>query len=390
MMKAGKGAVLSFIILILSAGLSRAQVPELINDPQFRITAQAAVDSIYNFNFEGSEQLLRPWKEKYPDHPLWLLIEGMALWWEVLSDLNDTSHDEQFFYLMKRADYESSKLLRKNSSHADGLIIKAVSNGYVARHYANREEWLSSLNQARRALSAHEHLSRLQPGLADLKLAEGLKLYYSAYLPEAYPIVKTVSWFLPDGDKAKGMALLAEASNEAIFARAEAAYFLGNINYNYEKNYEVAARYFEELYRTYPRNNYYVRLLVKSYYRMKRYDEALAIINDSMERWEKHDLPYQKVVSEELLTWKGRILTRKFQFEKAMDSYREAFALGEMLPRTDYRPFHAISGYYLGRLYCENNNYPEAEKYFKSVTSSRAGAGYKSLAEQTLTRCRGN
>src|SRR5699024_10694539 len=141
MMKAGKGVLLSLLILILSAGLSRAQVPELINDPQFKTVARAAVDSIYNFNFEGSERLLRPWKEKYPDHPLWLLMEGMTLWWDVLSDLNDTSHDEQFFYLMKRADYESSKLLRKNSSHADGLIIKAVSNGYVARHYANREEW---------------------------------------------------------------------------------------------------------------------------------------------------------------------------------------------------------------------------------------------------------
>lgn len=378
----------SLFLFAFSAGLARAQVPELVNNPDFRTTAKAAVDSIYNFQFDGAEQLLKPWKEQHPDHPLWLLMEGMTFWWHVLSDLSDTSRDEEFFYMMKKADYESSRLLRNNSSHADALIIKAVSNGYIARHYSNRDEWMASLDRARSALSAHQHLSEVQPGMDDLKLAEGLKLYYSAYLPEAYPIVNTVSWFLPDGDKKGGLDLLQKASREAIFARAEATYFMGNINYNYEKDYDEAVNHFESLYNKYPRNNYYVRLLVKSYYRMKRYDDALQIIDESLERWDEKDLPYKKVVGEELLTWKGRILTRKLRYQDAVESYEAAFELGKSLPRTRYRPYHAVVGYHLGTLYCKNDNFSAAEKYFKSVTSSRVDSGYKSLAERKLSECR--
>jgi hypothetical protein len=73
-----------------------AQVPELINKPEFRVDAKAAVDSIYNFNFEGADKRLFSWKEEYPKHPLWTLIDGMKFWWKVLSDLENTSHDEQF------------------------------------------------------------------------------------------------------------------------------------------------------------------------------------------------------------------------------------------------------------------------------------------------------
>ncbi|MGK7369863.1 MAG: hypothetical protein ACNS64_06580, partial [Candidatus Halalkalibacterium sp. M3_1C_030] len=167
-----------------AGAIAQNNLPELINDEEFRPAARAAVDSVYNFNFKAADKLLKPWKNEYPNHPLWLLIDAMELWWHVLSDLEDTSHDEEFFFRMKKTDYEAAKLLRNDSKHADGLIIKAISNGYVARQYANRDEWLSSINSARKALSAHEYLLELQPDLNDLKLAEGLKLYYLAYLPE--------------------------------------------------------------------------------------------------------------------------------------------------------------------------------------------------------------
>jgi tetratricopeptide (TPR) repeat protein len=387
MVSAAKRGIFAILIVILTAGFARAQVPELIRDPQFKKVARAAVDSIYNFNFEAADSLLAPWKQQHPDHPLWLLMEGMTLWWHVLSDLTDTSQDERFFYLMKKADYASSRLLQKNSSHADGLIIKAVSNGYIARQYSNRDEWMASLNHARRALSAHEYLSELYPEMGDLKLAEGLKLYYSAYLPEAYPIVNTVSWFLPEGSKTKGLALMQQASNSAVFARAEATYFMGNINYNYEDNYDAAARYFEELYRKYPHNNYYVRLLVKSYYRMRRYDAALKVIDDSIERWDEKDLPYGEVVREELMYWRGRIYSRRHRYKEAMVSYREAYEAGKSLPRLEYRPYHAAAGYYLGKLHCDNHDYSQAREYLKSVTSARVDSGYKSLAKEILSTC---
>jgi len=377
---------LSLLFLTGSSGVAFAQgtPPELINDEEFRPVAQAAVDSVYNFNFEAADNLLKPWKKEYPGHPLWMLIDAMQMWWQVLSDLEDTSHDEEFFYKMKRADYEASRLLRKDSKHADGLIVKAISNGYVARQYANRDEWLNSISSARKALSAHEYLLELQPGLIDLKLAEGLKLYYLAYLPEAYPVVKTVSWAMPEGNKDKGLEYMRDAAENAIFARAEATYFLGNINYNYQDDYDEAVTYFEELYRNYPHNNYYARMYVGSLYKMGRYDTALKIIENSLVRWQNNDLPHRDVLKEELLTWKGRILNRQSNHARAIEAFQEAFQAGESLPNTKHRSFYVASGYYLGKLHHDRSSYSEARKYLSKVEDCKTGDEYIQRARQLL------
>jgi len=377
---------LSLLFLTGSSGVAFAQgtPPELINDEEFRPVAQAAVDSVYNFNFEAADNLLKPWKKEYPGHPLWMLIDAMQMWWQVLSDLEDTSHDEEFFYKMKRADYEASRLLRKDSKHADGLIVKAISNGYVARQYANRDEWLNSISSARKALSAHEYLLELQPGLIDLKLAEGLKLYYLAYLPEAYPVVKTVSWAMPEGNKDKGLEYMRDAAENAIFARAEATYFLGNINYNYQDDYDEAVTYFEELYRNYPHNNYYARMYVGSLYKMGRYDTALKIIENSLIRWQNNDLPHGDVLKEELLTWKGRILNRQSNHARAIEAFQEAFQAGESLPNTKHRSFYVASGYYLGKLHHDRSSYSEARKYLSKVEDCKTGDEYIQRARQLL------
>lgn len=379
-------STLLFLILFLLGSAIRAQVPELINDEAFRKDAQTAVDSIYNLNFKAADKQLRPWREQHPEHPLWELMEGIKLWWQVLSDLHDTSHDDEFFNLMKRVDYEASKLLRKQRSHVDALMIKVVSNGYIGRQYANRGEWLTSINQARKALSAYEYLLDLKPGLADLKLAEGMKLYYSAYLPEAYPIVNTVSWFLPDGDKKKGLQLMQEASEEAIFAQAEASYFLGNINYNYEHSYSKAIGYFKNLYEAYPNNGYYTRYYVRVLYRMNKYDKAMEVIGDALDRWENQELAFGDVLKEELYTWQGRMLVKRNRSEEAATSYRKAFELGRKLPQTHNRPYFVTSGYLLANLLVQREEQEEARKYLRQVVDAKAEPGYREAAQELLDK----
>ncbi len=376
---------LAFLLSVIASS-SVAQVPELINDPQFRPDAKAAVDSIYNFNFDGAEKAVSPWKKKYPGHPLWTLLDGMQFWWQVLSDLEDTSHDEQFYEMMKKANYEAGKLLHRQSDHADGLIIRAIANGYLARQHANRSEWITSINYGRKAMNAHEYLSEIQPDFDDLKLAEGLKRYYLAHIPEEYPIVKTVSWALPEGDKEQGLDLIREASEKAIFASAEARYFLGNINYNYERNYEIAVNEFEELQAKYPQNNYYARILVKSYYKQRQYDKGLNFIEEILKRWENQELPHQKVMQEELWTWKGRILEKRDKNKEALGYYQKAFANSKELPNTESRSFYTVAGYLAGKLLYDQQRINEAKSYLTKVSEAKADNTYCERADNLLSK----
>lgn len=373
-----------FLVLLAGAEIGCAQVPELIKNEAFRKDAQAAVDSLYNFNPDGADQALAQWKKKYPAHPLWKLMEGMEFWWILLSDLHDQSRDDHFYRLMREADYAASKLLYEQPGHADALIIRTVANGYIARQHSNRDEWISSLNAARKAYNSYGYLQEKMPDFPDLKLAEGLKLYYSEYLPEAYPVVKTVSWFLPDGNKKQGLAELRKASQSAIFARAEASYFLGNINYNYENEYDVAARHFEHLYHTYPHNNYYARLLVKNYYKMGRYEDAMAVINESLKRWDNNSFPFGKVLREELLFWKGRIFYRKQSYGEARSYFEESLQLSKQLPRSSHRSFYPASAYYLGVIMQQDNNQEQARRYYKTAMDAKADSEYKSMARSKV------
>lgn len=384
-MKSVRYIYLLFFLAVF-AKPATAQLPELINNPQFRPDAKAAVDSIYNFNFSGAEKAIAVWEKEYPDHPLWTLLDGMHFWWQVLSDLENASHDEQFYRMMKKADYQAGKLLHRQPDHADGLIIRAIANGYMARQHANREEWVTSINYGRKAMNAHEYLMELQPGLDDLKLAEGLKLYYLAYIPDKYPIVKTVSWALPDGDKQKGLKLIEEAAHQAVFARAEARYFLGNINYNYEDNYEIAVKNFEKLHAKYPHNNYYARILAKSYFKSQSYGAALKFINETLEQWEAKRLPFQQILREELLTWKGRILQKRDQKEEALKNFREAFSKGEELPNTEGRSFYVISGYWAGKILYDQQKFDQAKTYLKKAANASAEPDYRERAGDLLSK----
>lgn len=374
------------LLLLFLPLRSNAQVPELIMDREFRPVARAAIDSIYNFKFGEAEELLRPWENEYPGHPLWTLMEGIELWWEVLSDLDDHSHDAELFNRMEKADYESSRLLSDQGGHADALIIKAISNGYAARHRANRGSWVSSMNTARKALSAYNYLREQDTGLADLKLAEGLKLYYAEYLPEAYPVVKTVSWFLPSGDRKRGLELLREAADSAVFASAEASYFLGNIQFNYEDNYEKASAHFLRLAERYPDNAYYARLHVRTLFELERYDEALARIEKVAARWEVESLSHRKVLEEELYSYRGRILLERGEPERAAEMLRQSFELGEELPDSDRRSYHVISGYFLGRALHQLGRSEEAAEVLEHVTGHAAEDSYRQRAGSLLRR----
>lgn len=385
-MKILRRLLLLGLLVTASPFTAEAQLPELINNDRFRPEAKAAVDSIYNLNYEGADTRLSNWRKKYPEHPVWTLMEGMKFWWKVLSDLESRTYDKRMINLMKKADYRAGKLLHEQPMHSDGLLIKAISNGYLARFHANMGNWLTSVNYGRKAMNAYQYLWDKQPDFNDLKLAEGLKMYYTAYLPEAYPLIKTVSWTLPDGNKKQGLELLREASKESIFASAEARYFLGNIHFSYEKNYKVAVRHFEQLHAKYPNNNYYAQVLVKSYYKHQQWQKALEFIPKTLNRWREEKLPNLKVLEEELLTWKGRILQQQGDTAQALTSYRRAFESSASFPNKEQRSFYVISGYLAGSLLFEEQRMAEARSYLRKVSRAQTESEYRQLASKLLSQ----
>lgn len=379
-------AFLSAAFLMLPALEVKAQTKVLIDDPRFMTDAQTAIDSLYNRNEEAARSILGPWMDAHPEHPLWLLWDGMELWWHVLQDLNDEQFDEDFFRKMQMADYEANRLLRRQSDHPDALIIRAVANGYAARHNANRGNWVTSVNIGRRAYQAYSRLMEVKPDLPDNDFAEGMKRYYAAYIPENFPMVRAVSWFLPDGDREAGLTSLAKASENGVFARPEAGYFLGFILLNYENDFESSASIFKDLIERYPDNGYYRRLYLSSLAQMRRFGDIRIAAQETLDHWEKHHPNETGVLFEEVYHWLGRGYYHEGLFGEALKVFIKSFEAGLTLPNKREREYHTASAYFAGRTSELLNNGKDAEWFYKAALEQKAGDQVKRQARQRLSR----
>lgn len=342
-----------------------AQTKVLIKDAFFEIDAKRAIDSLYNRNTDAADELLKSWREEHPDHPLWLLWDGMEVWWEVLEDLDDYSLDREFIARMQQADYEAGRVLRSEPGHPDALIIRAVANGYIARMHANREEWLNSMQFGKNAYQAHQELLEVAPNLSDNHFAEGMKLYYAAFIPEEYPVVKAVSWFFPDGDKEKGLEELQYASKHGLFARPESKYFLANILHHYEDDQDQAKQIFMDLVEEYPNNGYYRREYLQILSQLDQYDEILEFASQTLNDWESRGDGINPVLETELKFWIGRAFYYNGNFAAAIPYLTESVNIGNDLVNREDREVYILSAYFAARAFDILREVEDAKEYYE-------------------------
>lgn len=348
-----------------------AQTKVLIKDAFFEIDAKRAIDSLYNRNTEAAAELLEPWREKHPDHPLWLLWDGMEVWWKVLEDLDDHSMDREFIARMQQADYEAGKVLRSEPGHPDALIIRSVANGYIARMHANREDWFTSAQVGRKAYQAHQELMQVVPELPDNYFAEGMKLYYSAYIPEAYPVVKAVSWAFPEGDRKKGLKELRYAAEKGVFARPESKYFLANILHHYENEFDQAGEIFAQLIDAYPDNGYYRREYLQTLSQLDQYEEILAFSSQTLEYWESKNEEINPVLESEVKFWMGRAFYHNGNFAEAKPYFTESVEIGKELVNREEREVYVLAAYFAGRTHERLRENSEAKKYYQIAADQK-------------------
>lgn len=361
---------------------AEAQTIQLIHNEEFGEDAKKAIDLLYNRQNDAADDELFLWKKKYPDHPIWTLWDGMEIWWKILEDLNDTSHDEAFVETMKKADYEASRLLHNEPDHPDALIVKAVANSYVARMYSNRESWVTSMQIGRKGYEAHQRLLEVAPELPDNLFAEGIQKYYSAYIPETYTFLKAVSWFLPDGDREEGLKALQNAADHAVFARPEANYFLAYIYLNYEEDEEMAKLYFNRLVDNYPSNGYYRRLYMRTLAQLDLFSEMEMFFEQTMANRDESGISSDPITEAELWYWYGRSKYQVGLFRAALNAFEKSVEIGEQIEYSKDREVFTLAAYYAGRASEIQMDHDRARKYYNVAARQDAAPNARKDAER--------
>lgn len=366
--------------------ISQAQTPVLIDRPEFRATLTSAIDSVYNYQFDASYRLLEPWKEQYPRHPMWTFWDGLTLWWRVLADLRSTELDDRFFYQMKKSSYEAGRVLRREPTHKDALIILATSRGFVARLNANRENWISAMNEGREAYNAFERLRKYHPTMADNPFAEGLYLYYLEYVPNTYPVVKTVSWALPEGSISGGLEKLREASEEGLLSRAESRYFLARMLMDHQHQPDTALSHFQYLHRYYPENEYYANLMLRAYIKAKRYQTANSFADSLLSVWGEGKALLSQSSLLEARAWRGRLEYQLGNYGTALTWFDQITGNALKRRHETLGKFEVMAAYYSGLINCQKGRLERCKVLLQAAAESEVGSELADKAARRLSK----
>jgi len=380
------GILVVVILFISNTPRLRAQGKDkpLVLNREFVKTAQQAIDSVYDFNYAASEKILKPWKEKYPHSPLWQFWKGLHVWWKMLPDLYNKSHDKELVFEFSKADYMCSRILSNDHQNLDALVIKAASNGFLARYYSNREEWLKCFQYGKQAMDALFLIQKIDPSIPDIKFGLGIYNYYTAYLPEEYPLLNKFSWILPEGDKEKGIKMLKTAADSSAFVRPESIYFLGRIYMTGEHQIPLAIKYFQILNRKYQHNAYYKMILAQIYYENEDYYRAMNLIDTSLSEAEKNPGPFTYALKEHMYSIKGLILFNFGETKKAIDFFKKTQQISKSSPEGVNRNDYLLAGYYLGRIYQGMKKDKLAQKYYGDVGKIHSDSKFVTLAKKSL------
>lgn len=340
----------SLLLLVLSLAVlpareARAQTParagtattrSVLDDPYVRREADAGLDLLYNLRFDEAKRHFDRIDRRFPQHPVGPFLQALNTWWIILLDLSDTTHDAAFYAAMDEVIRRSDRLLRRDADHFDAMFFKGAALGFRGRLRSNRGDWLQAGRDGLRAMDYVLAVAKKDPRNADYIFGKGIYDYYAAVVPERYPFTKPIMAFFPDGDRKRGLRELELTARRGHYIQTEAVYFLLQIYYLFEENYDKSVEHVTWLRRRYPDNAYFHTLEARIYARWGFWDQTERIFSDVLARYRAGKTGYNEAVAEQALYYRARGRMAYNEYESALRYLNELERIGRKRPRTTY------------------------------------------------------
>ena len=297
------------LALALGAALAcaaQAQTVSVLDDPAFKAEATRGLDLLYNLEFDRAEAIFDRLAARHPAHPVAPFLQALVPWWQILLDLSDTSHDDAFFDRMDEVVDRADRLLRRDGDNRDAKFFKGAALGFRGRLQSNRRHWLKAALDGKRAMGYVLDVADEGDQNADFLFGRGIYDYYAAAVPERYSWSKPFVAMFPAGSRSRGLAALHRTFREGTYLKAEAAYFLLQIYYLFERDYAKTRQFIGWLRQEYPDNAFFHAMEGRIYARFGHWDEAERVFQTAMRRHAAGDTGYNDAVAEQALYYLGR------------------------------------------------------------------------------------
>ena len=314
--------LVSLFLLIVSyhPGFSQAT---MLDDKEMQEVVSKGLEKMYNLEFEEAEKYFVKVKQKYPDHPAYELLNSMSLNWEMLYHDSFKKRGKENLNYLEGAVKKAAKLLEKDNNDPEGIFFTLAGRASIALYYAQTNETLKSVNEARKAYYLIKKADAWKDQLMDFNLPVGLYNYYVVQYPENHPVFKPFMFFFMKGDKTRGLELMDKCSRKGILSRTEATYYLSHIYLRYEEDYAKSIPYGARLVKEFPNNIYFKINYCEALIGNQQYKEAEFIAYDLY----KSEVPAGKIAA---YTYYGLLYEKHFKNpEKAKNYYNQALQLAK-------------------------------------------------------------
>jgi hypothetical protein len=299
-----------------------------LSEPSVVENATRGLDHLYDLEFEAAQTEFAKIDRDHPDHPIGPFLQSLTLWWEILLDLTDTSHDDAFYDAMDEVIARSDRLMKEDKDDVDGMFFKGAALGFRGRLRSNRGDWFKAAMDGKRAMDYVLGVPERDPANHDYAFGKGLYDYFAEVVPDKYPFTKPVMVFFPKGDRERGLEAIERTAYQGHYIRTEAVYFLLQINYLYERDYDKCVEFATWLTRRYPNNSYFQAIEGRVYATWGRWSQADAVFQDVLERYKSRRVGYNDSVGEQALYYlaRGRMFRRDHEAALAYLMQLEALA----------------------------------------------------------------
>ena len=377
-----------FAFSLLSAGaFAKADLtfPTNAQDAKYDSLVTTGIKQIYDIKFPEAEATFKKLTSDYPNKPAGKFFLAMIDWWRILLDPDNESYDDIFYKKLDGVIDQCDQLLDKNPDNVDALFFKGGAIGFRGRLRAFRESWLKAADDGKKALPIVERAGQLDPKNVDVQLGYGIYNYYASVLPDKYPMLKPVMWFLPKSDKNKGLIQLGYVSRDGKYAKYEAQYFLMNIYYSYEDKPFEAEKYAHLLTSQFPDNPNFESWMGRIYAKEGRWNLASSIFANILKKSNKGLTGYTlPLVKREALYYVGFEYKQNGKLDSAKIYFQQCADISYKIDKNGESGFLVNTTLYLGNICDAQKNRAKAVEYYKKVLDMKDFGNAQNLAKQYL------
>ena len=386
-------ARLAVVLLLCGAGVAQAQpngngsTPSngsVLEDPFVRRQGKQGLDLLYDMRFAEAGQRFDEIDRRFPQHPIGPFLKALNTWWKILLDFSNTEHDEAFNAAMEEVIDRSDRILKHDKQNFDAMFFKGAALGFRGRLRSNRREWFGAASDGKRAMDYVLGVAEKDSANHDYIFGKGLYDYYAAVIPDKYPFARAITTFLPKGNRARGLQELERTASQGYYIQTEAAYFLLQIYYLFERDFDKSIEYASWLRRRHPGNSFFHTIEGRIYARWGAWPTAATIFADVLERYKQGQPGYNAATAEQALYYLARARMASGRHDEALTYLLQLEALAARLADDTY--FKVMGRLRQGMAYDALGQRSNAENRYRQVLAMKEWGASRKQAEKYLKR----